>query len=227
MSKTKHRIFNPTILFIIMLGIGLPLSFSHSVQLNIVIIVIMALYLCWARVNPKTALLALLIALPLAFGSWASFMFFGVGDRVHTAWVYGTRVYAYLLLAMILTMTSTVQEILLSLHHHLHLSNTFVYGLLASFNMMKNLRDQYRKIKYSAMLRDSVYHFWQPHFYLRLIITALNWSSDLAIAMTSQGFTEGAERTELATDPLPAWQWFVAIFLIIAYCLAAFVWQPW
>lgn len=69
MPKSKHRIFNPTILFIIMLGIGLPLSFSHSVLLNVVIIIVTALYLCWARVNARTALLALLIALPLAFGS--------------------------------------------------------------------------------------------------------------------------------------------------------------
>lgn len=227
MNRTKRRGLNPTILFVIMLGIGLPLSFSRSVILNAIIMLFTVLYLCWERVRLRTALLVLLIAFPLAFGSWASFMFFGNGDRLHAAWIYGTRVYAYLLLAMILTMTHSVQEILLSLHHHLHLSNTFVYGLLGSFNMMKNLRDQYRRIKYSAMLRDAPYHFWQAHFYLRLIITALNWSNDLAIAMTSQGFTEGAKRTELSMDPLPAWQWGLAGLLIVLYCGAAFLWRPW
>lgn len=227
MNRTKRRGLNPTILFVIMLGIGLPLSFSRSVILNAIIMLFYRALPVLGASPLADSTFGTVDCLSTCFRELGLVYVFGTGDRLHAAWIYGTRVYAYLLLAMILTMTHSVQEILLSLHHHLHLSNTFVYGLLGSFNMMKNLRDQYRRIKYSAMLRDAPYHFWQAHFYLRLIITALNWSNDLAIAMTSQGFTEGAKRTELSMDPLPAWQWGLAGLLIVLYCGAAFLWRPW
>ncbi|KRM86305.1 hypothetical protein [Liquorilactobacillus vini] len=124
-------------------------------------------------------------------------------------------------------MTTGVKELLLSLHQHLKLSATFAYGLLAAFNLLAKIRYQYHQIQASALMRGQVYHFWQPGLYLRIIITALNWSGDLAEAMTSQGFSEGQKRTEFLVDPLPKWQWFLAGCLIILYCWAAFFLRPW
>lgn len=224
---SKARGLNPTTLTLMIISLGLATSFVRSATLNAIVILASLAYLAGQRVALKKTVLILLIALPLALGSWLSFYFFGVGDRVHLAWIYGSRVYAYLTLALTLTLTTSTKRLLVSLHQHLKLPNTFVYGVLASLNMFSRLRGAFRQVRYSAMLRGQVYHLWQPRFFLRLIIIALNWSGDLAMAMTSQGFTEGAARTTMITDRLPKWQYGLVVVLLAAYLLAAIYWRPW
>ncbi len=224
---TKRKGLNVSVLTVIMLSVGLMLAFSGSVNLNGIVCLFSAIYLVYCGVSWRKAFLILLFAFPLALGSWWSFIAFGTGDRWHQAFIYGTRVYAYLLLGMTVTMTTKVAPMLMSLHQHLHLSETFVYGLLASFNLIGRVRRQYQYIRYSALMRRKNYHLWQPGLYLRIILVSLNWSQDLAEAMTSQGFSEGEARTQLWSDSLPTWQWVVCAVLIIAYAIAAFVWRPW
>ncbi|AUJ30497.1 energy-coupling factor transporter transmembrane component T [Liquorilactobacillus hordei] len=218
---------NPTILVIIMLGVGLQITFAHSVSTNIGVVIITLMYLCYCKTSGKLLFLASLYAFPLALGSWWSFIAFGTGDVWHTAWIYASRVYAYLYLGAIVTLTTPIKNILLSLSLHLKLSTTFVYGLLASFNLLGRIKRQYKIIRYSAMMRGTTYHFWNPSLYLRIIIVALNWSQDLAEAMTSQGFSEGALRTLTYKDDLPKWQWVLAIFLILIYFFISFLVHPW
>ncbi|KRL36972.1 energy-coupling factor transporter transmembrane component T family protein [Liquorilactobacillus uvarum] len=226
LSKRKRQL-NATILTVIMLGVGFQIAFSRSVSLNVIVTLSCLLYLLYCHVSLKEILVMLLIAFPLSFGSWWSFIMFGTGDTWHSAWIYGTRVYAYLLLGAILTLTVQVKEILISLSIHAKLSETFVYGLLASFNMLSRIRQQFKLIQYSAQMRGKNYRPWQPALYLRIIIVALHWSEDLAEAMSSQGFSEGAPRTRTFIDPLPKWQWGLAIGLIILYFGIAFLVHPW
>lgn len=226
LMKNKKRL-NATILALIMLGIGLQLTFSQSVILNIVVCICGLSYLIYCRVSFRLLILTFLIAFPLALGSWWSFLVFGTGDRWHNAWIYGTRVYAYLALGTAVTLTVSVKELLLSLSLHLKLSATFVYGLLASFNLLERIRLQFKRIQYSARMRGKNYYPWQPSLYLRVIIVALNWSGDLAEAMTSQGFSEGYPRSTTFTDRLPRWQWGLCFFLIISFFGAAFILRPW
>ncbi|QUC04526.1 energy-coupling factor transporter transmembrane protein EcfT [Atopobium sp. oral taxon 416] len=224
---SELRGLNASVLFVSMLGVGILIGFSQSIILNLIVIAFGFIYLAAMRARLKTALIALAVAFPLALGTWSSFMFFAVNHAPHTAWLYGTRVYAYLALGMMVTMTKGAEEVLTSLHQHLHLSNTFVFGLLGSFNLVKSIHDQYKRIMYSAMLRGDEYHLWQPRLYLRFIITALNWSGDLAQGMTSEGFSEGAPRTELVEDVCPIWQWVLAVVLIALFAVGAFVIRPW
>ncbi|WP_295745611.1 energy-coupling factor transporter transmembrane component T [uncultured Limosilactobacillus sp.] len=223
----KSRGLNPTTLVLLIISIGLCTSFIRSVTMNVAVIICSLAYLVLQRASFRKTALILLIALPLAMGSWLSFYFFGTGDRWHVAWIYGSRVFAYLTLALTLTLTASAKMILFSLHEHLRLSNTFVYGVLAALNMFHRLRSAFQQVRYSAMLRGRAYHFWQPRFYLRLIIIALNWSGDLAMAMTSQGFTEGADRTELTRESLPWWQLLLVVMLLGAYLGVALGTHPW
>lgn len=227
MVEEKRNGLCPTTLTLMIVSIGLATSFVRSVILNTVVIACSLLYLGWARVSLKKTTMILLVALPLALGSWLSFYFFGAGDRWHAAWIYGSRVYAYLTLALTLTLTTPAKAWLVSLHQHLKLPNTFVYGILASLNMVSRLKSAFQQVRYSAMLRGRVYHLWQPRFYLRLIIIALNWSGDLAMAMTSQGFSEGEPRTELIEESWPKWQLVLVIILLAAYLTVAAVCHPW
>lgn len=58
---------NPAAVFVLMLGIGIPLTFIKSVILNVAVSSVCLAYLLFCKVNPKTLLTMLLVALPLAF----------------------------------------------------------------------------------------------------------------------------------------------------------------
>ena len=166
-------------------------------------------------------------SIPVAFGTWWSFIAFGTGDTHHLALVYATRLYAYLLLGAAVTLTVKVKDLLFSLNQHAKLSNTFTYGLLAAFNLVPRVRRQVQIIRYAGALRGITYHLWQPQIYFKAILSALHWSDDLAIAMTSHGFSEGFPRTQTLQEHLPKWQWGLAFLLVLAYFIVAIVIKPW
>ena len=45
--------------------------------------------------------------------------------------------------------------------------------------------------------------------------------------MTSQGFTEDADRTELVSEHLPWWQYLLVVVLLVAYLWLALDNCPW
>jgi len=53
-----------------------------------------------------------------------------------------------------------------------------------------------------------VLHFWSPQLYFKVILAAMHWSDQLAAAMTSHGFIEGAPRTHAMTISLVARDWW-------------------
>ncbi|RRG17883.1 energy-coupling factor transporter transmembrane protein EcfT [Weissella viridescens] len=209
--------FNPSVLLIILLGIGFPMAFTQSITANVVVCVLALLYLMLHHANLKTIGLVTLISLPLALGTGWSFIAFGTGDVWLQAWLQVSRLFAYLFLGMSLTLTTPVKDMLMSFVLHLHLSPTFAYGLLAAFNLLPRIQRQVKTIRYSANLRGMTYHLWQPQLYFKAILSAIQWSDDLAQGMASHGFSEGFPRTMTYQDTLPKWQWLVAGILIIGY----------
>ena len=208
---------NPAAIFVLMLGIGIPLTFIKSVILNVVVSSVCLAYLLFCKVKPKTLLTMLLVALPLAFGSYVSQRFYASHDQVHMDWTLGAT----------LTLPNSVEKILFNLADHLHFSETFVYGMLSSFNMIHTIKVQWQRIKYSALVRGERYRLFQPALYLRIIVVALNLSGDLAQAMTSQGFSEGFSRSRYEKDELPVWQWLLVSILIVSYVACAIIFKPW
>lgn len=218
---------NPTVVLIIMLGIGLPMSFAQSIWLNLFVIILAMSYLLTQRIRWRTVFWVLLLALPMAVGTAWSFLAFGRGNIWHSAALYFTRIYAYMFLGMTLTLTVSIRDLIFSLVKHAHLSSTFAYGILAAFNLLPRVKRQVQIIRYSANLRGIRYHLWQPQLYFKAILSALQWSTDLAQAMTVQGFSEGFPRTQTYQDTLPAWQWWLAASLILVYLgLAIFAQLP-
>ncbi|MDR3242192.1 MAG: energy-coupling factor transporter transmembrane protein EcfT [Lactobacillaceae bacterium] len=219
--------FNPTALVIIILLFSLEISFIRSVGANLFLILLGLIYLLINRVKLKTLGLMLLVSFPFALGTWLSFLLFSTNDNFHLAWIYTTRLYAYLLLGAAITLTIHVKELLSSLHQHLKLSNTFTYGLLAAFNLLPRVQQQVKTIHYAALIRGVEYHLWSPQLYFKSIVSALNWSTDLAEAMTSHGFSEEFPRTESVKDELPVWQPIVLMLLFIAANVVYFTFKPW
>ena len=71
---------NPTVFLVILIGIGFQTAFSQSITLNIIVAVVGLLYLLLQRVSGKVIVIMLLVAAPLAFGTWWSFISYGTGD---------------------------------------------------------------------------------------------------------------------------------------------------
>ncbi|WP_025087574.1 energy-coupling factor transporter transmembrane component T [Ligilactobacillus apodemi] len=214
---------NASILVLIMFGLGLQIAFSHSFLANLVVCCFCLGYLLLSAADLKKLGLVLLFTLPLALGTWWSFIKFSTQDPWQNALLYTSRLYAYLLLGASLLLSYSLEKILFSLSYRLKLSTTFVYGFLAAANLLSSLKKQLQVIRYSAYSRGTKYHFYRPGIYLRLVVTALSWSEALAQAMTAQGFSEGYPRTRVFSDSLPKWQWGLLFLSLIGY-LALVIW---
>lgn len=222
-----HFRLNPTVLLATILILGLMITFTQSTFINLTLVVLALAYLALNRVAFKKVVLILLFVLPLAFGTWWSFILYGTGDTWHSAWLFATRIYAYVALGLTLTLTWPVKLLLFSLTQSAHLSPTFAYGLLAPFNLLHKLRQQIKLIFYAGQVRGVPYHFWQARLYLKIIVVALAWSNDLAEAMTSHGFSEGFARTNVTKIPLPRWQWLCPLVIAGLLLSVALILRPW
>ena len=207
-STTKLRI-NPTIAVLLMLILGLILTFASKIWLNIVVFTGCLLYLSACKVSFKKIGIALLIAFPFALGSWLSFVSFS--HSYTSAWLYATRIYTYFSLGALVTLCYSLKTVLLSLHQHFHLSNTFVYGILAAVGMVQNVKTQIKKIRIAANMHNQTLNW----LYLKIIVSCLNWSDNLAVTMTLQGFSNDYPRTETYHDSISIFQWGLLILLVL------------
>ncbi|GEK28920.1 energy-coupling factor transporter transmembrane component T family protein [Furfurilactobacillus siliginis] len=188
---------NPTLLLLLTLLVGLEISFTSVIWANVVIIAIAIVVMLRYRVHWLTFVRLLLIPLIPAVGIWFSIRYFSTAHSVHFAWVMSTRIYAYAFLGGLFNAATTTNATLASLEQNGHIPTTFVYGMLGAFNFVPKIHSEVAIIRASARMRGVNLHFWSPQLLFKAIVAALNWSENLAEAMTSHGFTENAQRTHL------------------------------
>ena len=212
-----HFKFEPALLLSTVLLASIEISFVRSIPGNVFLILIGLLYLFLNQINYRKISLLLLISIPLAFGTWTSFWLFGTGDNLINARIYTSRLYVYLILGGLVTLTSTPRELLINLHDRFKLSNTFVYGILAALNLLDQVKQQIKVIQYAAKLRGIKYHLWSPQLYFKTILSANYWADDLTNAMHSLGFSEGQSRTESQPTPWPIVQMIILVLILILF----------
>jgi energy-coupling factor transport system permease protein len=71
-------------------------------------------------------------------------------------------------------------------------------------------------------MRGQTLHFWSPQLYFKAILASLNWSENLAEAMTSHGFVEGAPRSFYKTVSVSWRDWAILIGSLILLQIALF-----
>lgn len=206
---------NASLKLLIAITLSLEISFTKSISLNIILVTFSLLYVLWHR--PTWKQLGYLLVLPLlpAFGSWSSLYLYGTGDNIHMAWVLFSRIFAYVWIGGALTMTTSIDEMLTSLEQNAKLPSTFVYGMLGAFNFIPRIGHELKTIKISARMRGEILHFWSPQIFFKAILTSLSWSTNLAQAMTSHGFAEGAPRTHYQVIKIPRWNWPIVIAVLV------------
>lgn len=215
----KRYQLNPTIAILIMFSLGFILTFASKIWLNILIILVCLSYIFYCHVTLKKISLALLIAFPFSFGSWLSFVVYS--HSYFDGWLYATRIYAYFGLGGIVTLCFSLKEILLSLQQHFKVPNTFVYGILSSIGLVQNVKLQIRKIQTAAKMHNQNLNWWNPMLYLKIIVSCLRWSEELATSMKIEGFSEDYPRTTVYHDSISIKQWALYGILTVSCFFAA------
>lgn len=186
--------------------VAIEISFVTSLTVNLVVIGVSLVILLFNR--PSWRSIARLLFWPLfpAVGLLVSQLFYGHGGPLF-AWILFTRIYAYVLVGAIFTVSTDLTTLALTLEQNFHLPAKFAYGVLAAFNLLPKIMEQVKTIKTAGMMRGVVLHFWSPQLYFKAILASIAWSENLAEAMTSHGFVEGQPRTFRHSIRLNQWDW--------------------
>ncbi|MCT3400712.1 energy-coupling factor transporter transmembrane component T family protein [Lentilactobacillus hilgardii] len=206
---------NPGMKLLLVVLIALEISFTQSLIVNVILIAISFVYVMVKRMNFKTLFLLIFWPLFPALGLFVSQWLYG-SDGIHFAWVLFTRIYAYVFLGATFTLTSSITDLALTLEQDFRLPSKFAYGVLAAFNLMPKIREEVQIIKTSALMRGEVFHVWSPNLYFKAILSSIQWSQNLAEAMTSHGFVEDEPRTHYRVIRITVLDWAMFAFLIIA-----------
>lgn len=205
---------NPGMKLLLVMIIALEISFTQSLTVNIILIGVSLIYILLQRVHMKALFGLLFWPLFPALGLFVSQWLYGSAG-IHFAWILFTRIYAYVFLGATFTLTSSITDLSLTLEQDFRLPAKFAYGVLAAFNLMPKITEEIRIIKTSALMRGQALHFWSPKLYFKSILSSIQWSQNLAEAMTSHGFVEDQDRTHYKVIRITAMDWILFVGLLV------------
>ena len=216
---------NPSLKLALLVLIALEVSFTQVWSVNVALIVVslglmLVNHIAWRR-------LFWLTLVPLFFAStlvW-SLMLRGNASN-HFLLVLFTRMFVYVYMGGWFTLTTNPLWLTHSLEQNAKLPSKFAYGFLAAFNLMPKIQAEVATVRAAALMRGEMLHVWSPRLYFKVILAAMNWSDQLAAAMTSHGFVEGAPRTHAETVPLVARDWWLFAGSLVLVQLGLFIGLP-
>ncbi|NLR08793.1 MULTISPECIES: energy-coupling factor transporter transmembrane protein EcfT [Lactobacillaceae] len=216
---------NPSLKLALLVLIALEVSFAQVWSVNVALIVV-SLGLMLINHIPWRRLLWLTLV-PLFFAGtlvW-SLMLRGNASP-HFLIVLFTRMFVYVYMGGWFTLTTKPLWLTRSLEQNAKLPSKFAYGFLAAFNLMPKIQAEVATVRAAALMRGEVLHVWSPRLYFKVILAAMNWSDQLAAAMTSHGFVEDAPRTHALTVPLVARDWWLFGISLLLVQVGLFVGLP-
>lgn len=206
---------NPSLKFILILILSLAISIKMSLTANCTLIGLALCYLVAKRIPSKRLLVLLLSPLPAALTVFLTLNFFTDQPNTYVALNLSSRIYVYVSLIACLSLTTPASTFARSLEQNLHLPSKFAYGVLAALNLLPQMRDNILRIRAAGMMRGLYLSFWSPVLYFKAILLALNSAENLAWAMQTHGFKEGASRSTIIAIPLRQKDWLEFASLLI------------
>jgi len=203
---------NPSIKLLLLFIIALEISFSLIISLNVALVILAIGYLLLHHTKWRTIGWLLIVPLLPAIGLWSTQYINGSGNKTLMAWVLFTRIYAFVFTGATFTLTTNILQLADSLEQNWHLPSKFAYGVLAAYNLVPKIQHEVKIIRAAGLMRGQQLSFWSPKLYFKAILVSINWSQNLAQAMTSHGFVEDAPRTHYRHCPLRWQDW--AIFSV-------------
>lgn len=217
---------NPSLKLLMLFIIALEISFTTIISLNIALVILAILYLLAHRTKWRTLGWLLIVPLLPAIGLWSTQYINGSGDKTLMAWVLFTRIYAFVFTGATFTLTTDILQLADSLEQNWHLPAKFAYGVLAAYNLVPKIQHEVQIIRVAGLMRGQQLSFWSPKLYFKAVLVSINWSQNLAQAMTSHGFVEDAPRTHYRHCPLVWRDWAILTVGVILMQVGAFV-IPW
>lgn len=186
------------------------LSFTFSILLNCIIFFISIILLIFcSHCKLKNVLLYFIPVIVSALGLFLTGVFFGNNEStvysvsivanmnitsIYNGLQLSTRVIAFCSLGMLFTLTTKPLDFVHSLMQQGKLKPKFAYGVLASVNLMPNIKNEYKNARFALEVRGvqcNVFSF-KPIF--NMFVNAVFWADCLTMAMESKGFSIDAER---------------------------------
>ncbi|GAT18310.1 MAG TPA: energy-coupling factor transporter transmembrane protein EcfT [Lactobacillus sp.] len=201
---------NPSLKFLLAVLIALEISFTNTWTVNLGLAVIGLLVILSSR--PSLKRLVLLFFVPLIPAvALAVAILLQSNAGIHFALVLFTRIYAYVFVGSAATLTTSVADLVMSLEQNAHIPSKFAYGFLGAFNLLPKIVSEVNVIRAAGNMRGQALHIWSPQLYFKAILASLDWSENLAEAMTSHGFSEDAPRTYFKQIRIRWWDWLIVI----------------
>lgn len=188
----------------------IALSFTFSIPLNCVIFTIsMVLLLFFSQCKLKSILLFLIPVIISALGLFFTGVIFGNNEStvysvgivanmnvtsIYNGLQLATRIIAFCGLGMVFTLTTTPLTFVHSLMQQGKLKPKFAYGVLASVNLMPNIKNEYQNARFALEVRGVKCHVFSIKPIFNMFVNAIFWADCLTIAMESKGFCIDAER---------------------------------
>lgn len=212
---------NPSLKFLLAVLIALEISFTNTWIVNVALAAIGLLTILIHRTPWKRV--GLLLVTPLIPAVALAVAILLQSDAgTHFALVLFTRIYAYVFVGSAATLTTPIADLIMSLEQNAHLPSKFAYGFLGAFNLLPKIVSEVNIIRAAGNMRGQTLHFWSPQLYFKAILASLNWSENLAEAMTSHGFVEGAPRSYYRTVSVNWRDWTILIGSLILLQIALF-----
>lgn len=198
---------NPSLKLFLALIISLEITFTTRLTGNTIIIIAALTYLAFARVPLAKVVKPLLITLIPAVALFTTIAFFSPQRNIRFAWVLVSRLYCYVSVGAAVTLTTPKLDLIHSLEQNCHLPSKFAYGFLAALNLIPRITQAVKTIRVAGEMRGVNLHWWSPTLYFKAILAAISWANQLAQAMETHGFVEGAPRTVAQPIALNARDW--------------------
>lgn len=198
---------NPTCKFIGILIPTLLLLFFYSPVLNLLVFLISLAAVLLVKCNRKALAAAMIPIFLSALALFFTGMHFPSDSHLalhydlfagSAAWnglQLSSRVLAFAGLGLLFVLTTDAMDLVRSARQQLKLPAKFAYGLLAAWNTMPNMTQEYRKARAAFQARGLSPMPWSPALLKPLLVKTIRWSEALAAAMESKGFG-GGSRTE-------------------------------
>lgn len=199
--------YNPGYKGLTIFLISLILSFEYNYYVNFSIFLISMVLLIFNRVSLKKLFFSFLPVIIMALGVFFTGYFYGNdGAQVDISGVnklvvtmenkdsglqLGARILAYAGLGFLFVYTTSPREFILSLTQQFKLPPKFSYGIMAAYNFIPIVKNEYKNMVYAYRARGVKRNI----FMLPMLVTAIRSSEAIALAMESRGFQADGKRS--------------------------------
>lgn len=212
MMNATQRLFLALIL-------SLEIVLTNSFFFNMLLLLVFNILTLYQQLPLRRYLYCWAVGFIPAIGSFWSFYLYAQGNlnhRIHVGLVMGSRVLLLIFVGVWLINKTKESVLLQALQQNLHLSNTFIYGLIAALNFIPRFKQAFQNIQAASQMRGVSLHWYQPTLYFKALIQAIQWSESLAMAMTAHGFQEGAQRSVYRAYPYKTvgFAWLIGVLVV-------------